>query len=49
VTVFVKQLGTVWARGRSSDRKDGRMADWPHHLRIRELLEPRDAGDRLAM
>jgi protein gp37 len=46
--IFVKQLGTAWARGRSSDRKGGRMADWPHHLRIRELPGPGDAADRLA-
>jgi protein gp37 len=44
-SVFVKQLGTAWARGRSSDRKGGRMADWPRHLRIRELPEPGDAGE----
>jgi protein gp37 len=48
-SVFVKQLGTAWAQGRSGDRKGGSMADWPHRLRIRELPEPRDAGDRLAM
>lgn len=36
VPVFVKQLGTEWARGRSGARKGGLMSDWPEDLRVRE-------------
>ncbi|WP_437109854.1 DUF5131 family protein [Streptomyces scopuliridis] len=35
--VFVKQLGSVWARQNgASDSKGGKPADWPEALRVRE-------------
>lgn len=35
--VFVKQLGTVWARTNgASDKKGGKPEDWPADLRVRE-------------
>lgn len=35
--VFVKQLGSVWARANgASDTKGGKPDDWPAHLRVRE-------------
>jgi protein gp37 len=36
-TVFVKQLGSVWARtNNASDTKGGTPQDWPAELRVRE-------------
>lgn len=40
VPVFVKQLGSVWAKGRSADRKGGDPDDWPADLRIRQFPAP---------
>lgn len=40
VPVFVKQLGSVWAKGRSADRKGGDPDDWPADLRIRDFPGP---------
>lgn len=37
VPVFVKQLGSVWAREHgATDRKGGDPAEWPEQLRVRE-------------
>ena len=37
VPVFVKQLGSAWARENGAkDRKSGDMAEWPADLRVRE-------------
>jgi protein gp37 len=51
VPVFVKQLGTVWARDNHiSDHKGGEPAQWPGDLRVREMLPrcPRPAAQRQA-
>jgi protein gp37 len=37
VPVFVKQLGTVWARQNGADSKGGDPQYWPEDLRIREF------------
>jgi protein gp37 len=38
VPVFVKQMGSVWAKAnRSADSKGGDMAGWPEPLRVQEL------------
>lgn len=38
--VFVKQLGSVWAKEHeASDRKGGNPGDWPADLRVREFPE----------
>ncbi len=36
-SVFVKQLGSVWARAHGADGKGGDMAHWPDDLRLREM------------
>ncbi len=36
VAVFVKQMGTVWAKEHGTDSKGGDMEAWPDDLRIRE-------------
>ena len=37
VPVFVKQLGSVWARENgATDRKGGDPDEWPEYLRVRE-------------
>lgn len=36
VAVFVKQLGTVWARHNGMDHHGGNLAEWPEQIRIRE-------------
>jgi protein gp37 len=53
VACFVKQLGArpLWGSERTpdgtpdlypiSDRKGGDMAEWPHHLRVRQFPQPR--------
>ncbi|MDQ0792039.1 DUF5131 family protein [Streptomyces sp. B1I3] len=39
--VFVKQLGSVWAReNNASDTKGGKPDDWPVELRVREYPQP---------
>jgi protein gp37 len=43
---FVKQLGTVWASGISSDRKGGDWDDWPTDLRVREYPHVAKAASR---
>jgi protein gp37 len=35
--VFVKQLGSRWARGKGGDSHGGDMDLWPEELRIREF------------
>ena len=40
--VFVKQLGTAWARAHGSSGKGARWDVWPADLRVREY--PRAAG-----
>lgn len=38
IPVFVKQLGSVWAKAvRSSNSKGQNMNDWPQDLRVREM------------
>lgn len=37
VPVFVKQLGSVWARQHGADPKGGDWAHWPAQLRIRQF------------
>ena len=37
VSVFVKQLGSVWARQNGGDGKGGDPAVWPEDLRVREF------------
>ncbi len=37
VAVFVKQLGTAWARASGTDSKGGHWEQWPEDLRIREM------------
>lgn len=45
VSIFVKQMGTVWAKAnRSHDTHGGSIEDWPEHLRIREYPETRGAA-----
>lgn len=46
--VFVKQLGSVWAKqNQSFDSKGGDMADWPVDIRIRQFPDERSIyGDR---
>lgn len=45
VSLFVKQLGAVWAREMGSmDRKGGDWSEWPDDLRIRVMPEERGAG-----
>ena len=40
VPVFVKQLGSVWAKEHgAADRKGGAPAEWPKHLRVRVFPE----------
>ena len=34
--MFVKQLGTCWAQGRSKHDHGGDWDDWPADLRVRE-------------
>lgn len=36
VPVFVKQLGSVWAKENGGDRKGGDPSRWPQELRIRQ-------------
>ncbi len=45
VAVFIKQMGTVWARERRmrGDSKGGDMASWPISLRVREMPIPHGA------
>jgi protein gp37 len=44
VPVFVKQLGTAWAKETGArDRKGGNPAEWPEDLRVREFPEVRAA------
>lgn len=44
VPVFVKQLGAVWAReNRAKHPKGGNPAEWPEHLRVREMPARRSA------
>ncbi|RRR95877.1 phage Gp37/Gp68 family protein [Glycomyces terrestris] len=40
-TVFVKQMGSVWAAGLRNP-KGGDPLDWPEHLRVREMPAPAD-------
>jgi protein gp37 len=44
VPVFVKQLGTVWARHHGGPVKGGDPRLWPSHLRVRQLPQPTRAG-----
>ena len=37
VPVFVKQMGSVWARAHSADSKGGNPDYWPGDLRVREF------------
>jgi protein gp37 len=46
VPVFVKQLGTAWARTHGQPGKGTDPAGWPEHLRIRQLPTPARAGVR---
>ncbi len=39
VRPFVKQLGSVWARGHGGDSKGGDPERWPADLRVREYPE----------
>lgn len=42
VPVFVKQLGSVWAKkNHCSHHKGGEPSEWPAHLRVREMPEVR--------
>lgn len=41
IAPFVKQLGSVWARGSGAqDRKGGTPEEWPEDLRLREFPRP---------
>lgn len=41
IPVFIKQLGTAWAReNRSSDYKGANWMDWPRDLRVRDWPKP---------
>ncbi len=46
IPVFVKQLGTVWAREHGADSHGGDWGFWPEDLRVREF--PQTAGARVA-
>lgn len=46
VAVFVKQLGSVWARQHHTDPKGGDCAQWPTDLRIRQFPTTPQAGTR---
>lgn len=35
--VFVKQLGSAWARANGADSKGGDPSYWPEDLRVREF------------
>jgi hypothetical protein len=37
VSVFVKQMGSVWARHVDTDSKGGDPVAWPEDLRVREF------------
>jgi protein gp37 len=37
VPIFVKQIGSVWAKANSNYRVSNRPEEWPEDLRIREL------------
>lgn len=40
VPVFIKQLGSVWAKAHhAKDHHGGDMDEWPEHLRIRQFPE----------
>lgn len=46
VPVFVKQLGSVWAKENGAkDKKGGDMGEWPENLRVRE--QPEVSGLRM--
>ena len=36
VSIFCKQMGSVWARSNGGDRKGGDPSEWPEDLRLRE-------------
>jgi len=44
VAVFVKQLGSVWARCQNADPKGGDWAYWPADLRIRQFPTAKEAA-----
>lgn len=44
VPIFVKQMGSVWAKAHSSDRASNRPEEWPEDLRIRELPPSRNCS-----
>lgn len=44
VPIFVKQMGSVWAKAHSSDRASNRPEEWPEDLRIRELPTSRNCS-----
>jgi len=41
--IFVKQLGSVWARGRATDSHGGDWDAWPEDLRIRQFPRAAEA------
>jgi protein gp37 len=45
IPVFVKQLGTVWARKRhANDHKGGNWHEWPADLRVRQMPATQPGG-----
>jgi len=44
VAVFVKQLGSMWARSQNADPKGGDWAYWPPDLRIRQFPTAKEAA-----
>lgn len=44
VPIFIKQMGSVWAKTHSSDKAGNRPEKWPEDLRIRELPPNRNCS-----